>query len=139
MRDRGYIKLYLSKQIWTKCSYENIVDYITRAEDMQLKLSEIDELISEKKFVTIFMKRLPREFETSCTLVIYDQDKNLDENKRELINFESENQNKRNKKNQNPFSFPMIELVSIVTRGGILQKLAVHNGRNLTIKNLNRN
>ena len=41
-----------------KFSNENIVDYITRAKDMQLNLSEVDESISEKMFVSILLKRL---------------------------------------------------------------------------------
>ena len=40
--------------------------------------------------------------------------------------------------NQNPFYLPMIELVLIVTRGGILQNFVVHNSRNLTTRNLIR-
>ena len=39
-------------------------------------------------------------------------------------------------RNQNPFSLPMIELVLIVTRGGILQNFVLHNNRNLSKKNL---
>ena len=79
-----------------KYSNESIVDYITRAEDMQLNLSEVDESISEKLFVSILLKGLPREFESFCTLVKYGQDKTLDEIKRDSINFESEKRNDRN-------------------------------------------
>ena len=79
-----------------KYNNESIVDYITRAEDMQLNLFEIDESISEKMFFSILLKGLPREFESFCTLVKYGQDKTLDEIKRDLINFESEKRNDRN-------------------------------------------
>ena len=47
-----------------KHNYESIVDYITRAEDMQLNLSELDETISEKMFVSILLKGLPRELKS---------------------------------------------------------------------------
>ena len=63
---------------------------------MQLNLSEVDESMSEKMFVLILLKRLPREFESFCTLVKYGQHKTLDEIKRDLINFESEKRNDRN-------------------------------------------
>ena len=79
-----------------KYNNESIVDYITRAEDMQLYLSEVDESISEKMFVSILLKGLPREFESFCALVKYGQDKTLDEIKRDLISFESEKRNDRN-------------------------------------------
>ena len=79
-----------------KYNNESIVDYITRAEDMQLNLSEVDESISEKMFVLILLKGLPREFESFCTLVKYGQDKTLDEIKCDLMNFESEKRNDRN-------------------------------------------
>ena len=63
---------------------------------MQLNLSEVDESISEKMFVSILLKGLPREFESFCTLVKYGQDKTLVEIKRDLIIFESEKRNDRN-------------------------------------------
>ena len=79
-----------------KYSNESIVDCITRAEDMQLNISGVDESISEKMVVSILLKGLPREFESFCNLVKYGEDKTLDEIKRDLINFESEKRNDRN-------------------------------------------
>ena len=61
-----------------KYSNEIIIDYITRAEDLQLNLSEIDESVSEKIFVSILLKGLPRYFESFCTRVKNGQDKRLD-------------------------------------------------------------
>ena len=119
-----------------KYNNESLVDYITRAEDMQLNLSEVDESISEKMFVSILLKGLPREFECFCTLVNNGQDKTLDEIKRDLIKFESEKRNDRNTEKSESVFLSMIELVLIVTRGGILQIFAVHNDRNLTKGNL---
>ena len=53
-----------------KYNNESTVDYITRAEEIQLNLSEVDESISEKMFVWILLKEgIPREFESFCTLV----------------------------------------------------------------------
>ena len=43
-----------------KYNNESIVDYIIRAEEMQLNLSEVDESISEKMFVSILLKGIPR-------------------------------------------------------------------------------
>ena len=79
-----------------KYNNESIVDYITRAEDMQSNLSEVDESITEKMFVSILLEGLPREFESFRTLVKFGQDKVLDEIIRDLINFESEKRNDRN-------------------------------------------
>ena len=79
-----------------KYKNESPVDYVTRAEDMQLNLSEIDESVSEKMFVSILLKGFPRELESFLTLVKHGQDKTLDEIKRGLINFESEKRNDRN-------------------------------------------
>ena len=79
-----------------KYNNENIVEYITRGEDMQLNLSEVDESISEKMFVSILLRGLPSDFESFCTLVKYGQDKTLDETKRDLINFESAKRKDRN-------------------------------------------
>ena len=72
---------------------------------MQLNLSEVDESVSEKMFVSILLKGLPREFESFCTLVKYGQDKTLDEIKRDLINFESEKRNDRNTENSESVFF----------------------------------
>ena len=48
---------------------ESIVDYITRAEELQYNLDEVDEGLSEKMFVSIILKGLPKEFNTFSTLV----------------------------------------------------------------------
>ena len=103
---------------------------------MQLNLSEVDESLSEKKFVSVLLKGLPREFESFCNLVKYGQDKTLDEIIRDLINFESEKRNYRNTEKKESVFSPMIEIVLIVTRGRILQNFVMHNYRNLTKRNL---
>ena len=113
-----------------KYNNESIVDYITRAEDMQLNLSEADESISEKLFVSILLKGLPREFESFCTLVKYGQDKTLEKIKRALMNFKCEKRNDRNTEKAESVFF------TIDFKKGIVQKIVVHNNRNLTKRNL---
>ena len=119
-----------------KYNNENIVDYITRGEDMQLNLSEVDESISEKMFVSILLKGLPRDFESFGTLVKYGQDKTLDETKRDLINFESEKRKDRKTDKSESVFFTNDRTCFIVTRGGILHNFVVQNKRNLTKRNL---
>ena len=48
---------------------ESVVDYITRAEELQYNLDEVDEGLSEKMFVSIILKGLPKAFNTFSTLV----------------------------------------------------------------------
>ena len=72
---------------------------------MQLNLPEVDESISEKMFVSIHLKGLPRDFESFCTLVKHGQDKSSDKIQRDLINSESEKRNKRNTENRIRFLY----------------------------------
>ena len=48
---------------------ETIVDFITRAEDLQYNLSQVDEALSEQMIIPILLQGLPKEFETFCALV----------------------------------------------------------------------
>ena len=57
-----------------KTSSESIVDYLTRADDMQYNLTLVNEGISEKMFVSIILKGLPKEYENFATLVKYSKD-----------------------------------------------------------------
>ena len=75
-----------------KTSSESIVNYLTRAADMQYNLTLVNEGISEKMFVSIILKGLPKEYENFATLVKYIKDeKTLEEIKPDLINFDNEN------------------------------------------------
>ena len=75
---------------------ETIVDYITRAEDLQYNLSQVYEALSEQMFISILLKGLPNEFETFCALVEFTKEtKGLDEVKRDLINFETDRRKPR--------------------------------------------
>ena len=59
---------------------------------MQYNLTLVNEGISEKMFVSIILKGLPKEYENFATLVKYSKDeKTLEEIKRDLINFDNEN------------------------------------------------
>ena len=63
---------------------------------MQYNLDEVDEGLSEKMFVSIILKGLPKEFNTFCTLVKFSKDdKSLNEIKKDLLNFESDHRNEK--------------------------------------------
>ena len=63
---------------------ESVVGYTTRAEELQYNFDEVDEGLSEKLFVSIILKGLPREFNTFCTLVKFSKDdKSLNEIKKD--------------------------------------------------------
>ena len=47
---------------------DSVDDYITRAEELQYDLDEVDEGSIEKMFVSIILKGLPKEFNTFCVL-----------------------------------------------------------------------
>ena len=75
---------------------ESVVDYITRAEELQYNLDEVDEGLSEKIFVSIILKGLPKEFNTFCTLVKFSKDdKSLIKIKKNLPKFESDHRNEK--------------------------------------------
>ena len=76
---------------------ETVVDYLSRAEDYQLNLSENNESISDEMFKSIILKGLPSRFENFVTLVNFSTDvKTYDEVKRDLINFETSRSEKQN-------------------------------------------
>ena len=72
-------------------SSESIVEYLTRADDVQYKLTPVNEGgISKKIFVSIILKELPKEIEWFATLVKCSKDnKTLEEINRDLINFDN--------------------------------------------------
>ena len=74
-----------------KTSSESKVDYISGADDMHYNLTQVNEGISEKMFVSIIQTGLPKEYENFATLVKYSKDENnLEEIKRDLKNFDNE-------------------------------------------------
>ena len=75
-----------------KTTCESIVDYLTRADDMQYNLTLVNDGMSEKMFVSNFLKGLPKEYESFATLVKQSKDEEtLKEIKRDLVNFDNEN------------------------------------------------
>ena len=68
-----------------KNSNETVIDYFTRAEEIQYNL--------EQTLISIILKGLPKQFETFSTIAKFSRDeKSLDELKRDLVNFDSERQ-----------------------------------------------
>ena len=75
---------------------ESVVDYITRAEKLQYNLDGVYECLSEKMFVSIILKGLPKEFKTFCTFIKFSKDdKSLNEIRKDLLNFESDHWNEK--------------------------------------------
>ena len=84
---------------------ESVVAYITRAEKLQYNLDEVEEGLSEKMFVSIILKGLPKEFNTFCTSVKVSKDDNiLNEIKKNLLNAESDHGDEKEKTEQSFFS-----------------------------------
>ena len=76
-----------------KNSNETVIDYLTRAEEIQYNLEQVNEEVSDKMLISIFLKGLPKQFKTFSTIAKFSRDeKSLDELKRDLVNFDSERQ-----------------------------------------------
>ena len=72
---------------------ETVIEYLTRAEEIQYNLEQVNEGVSEKMLISIILKGLPKQFETFSTIAKISRDeKSLDELKRDLVNFDSERQ-----------------------------------------------
>ena len=66
---------------------------MTRAEEIQHNLEQVNEGVSEKMLNSIILKGLPKQFEIFATIAKFSRDeKSLDELKRDLVNFDSERQ-----------------------------------------------
>ena len=75
-----------------KNSNETVIDYLTRAEEIQYNLEQVNEEATEM-LILIILKELPKQFETFSTIAKFSRDeKNLDDLKRDLVNFDSERQ-----------------------------------------------
>lgn len=68
-------------------SGESISDYLTRAEDLQMDLTDVGEQISESLFVAMILKGLTRDYDAIVTLLTHGEKKSLDEMKQDLVNF----------------------------------------------------
>ena len=70
---------------------ETMIDYLSRAEEYQLNLTENNERVSDAMFKSLILKGLPKRFEQFVTLVKFSkEEKSYDELKRDLINFEND-------------------------------------------------
>ena len=79
---------------------DNLIEYITRAEELQFNLNQVSEGLSEKVFTSILLKGLPNEFDVFVTIAKYcSENKSLDELKRDLINFDTERRIESDRKN----------------------------------------
>ena len=85
---------------------ESLIDYITRAEELQYNLNQFNEGLSEKLFKSILLKGLPNEFDNFVTLFKYgSDDKSLNELKRDLINFDTKRRIESDRKNASESAF----------------------------------
>jgi len=70
-------------------SGESILDYLTRAEDLQLELDTVKEAVSDQMLCSVVLKGLPRDYENFSTIFKFSGEKAKDfaTLKRDLINF----------------------------------------------------
>ena len=100
MRDLDYKKLVSELTSLVERDDESLIEYITRAEELQYNLNQVNGGLSEKVFTSILLKGLPNEFDNFVTLVKYgSEDKSVDELKRDLINFDTERRIESDRKN----------------------------------------
>ena len=68
---------------------ESVIDYITRAEELQCNLREVDEQVSEPMLISIILKGLTDDFDNFVTICKFSKDEqNLDSIKGDLVNSE---------------------------------------------------
>ena len=68
---------------------ENVIDYITRAEELPSNLREVDEQVSEPMLYFYSLKGLTDDFDNFVTICKFSKDEqNLDSSKRHLVNFD---------------------------------------------------
>ena len=78
---------------------KNLIEDITRAEELQNNLKQVNEGLSDKMVTSILLKGLPNEFDPFVTLAKYSSgNKSLDELKRDVINFDTERRIKSDRK-----------------------------------------
>ena len=57
-----------------KNSNETVIDYLTRAEEIQYNLEQVNEGVSEKMLISIILKVLPKQFENFSTIAKFSRD-----------------------------------------------------------------
>ena len=76
---------------------ESVIDYITRAEERQCNLREVDEQINEPMLISIILKGLTDDFDSFVTICKFNRDEqNLDSFKSDLVNFENDKKQRSN-------------------------------------------
>ena len=76
---------------------ESVIDYITRAEELQSNLREVDEQVSKPMLISIILKGLTDDFDNFVTICKFSKDEqNLDSIKRDLVNFEYDKRQRSN-------------------------------------------
>ena len=76
---------------------ESVIDYITRAEELQSNLREVDEQVSEPMLISIILKDLTDDFDNFVTICKFSKDEqNLDSIKRDLVIFEYDKRQRSN-------------------------------------------
>ena len=72
-------------------SSESIRDYLVRAEELQLNLSEVNENVSDQMLCSVVLKGLPQQFANFVTVFKFSHElKSFLDLKRDLLNFDSE-------------------------------------------------
>lgn len=66
---------------------EKITDYLTRAEELQMDLTEVSEAVSDDMFVAMVLKGLPRDFDQIVTVLNFGEKKDYSAMKQDLVNF----------------------------------------------------
>ena len=69
--ERPRLQKLVSELTSLETDNQSLIEYITRAEELQHNLNQVNEGLSEKMFTSILLKRLPNEFDNFVTLVKY--------------------------------------------------------------------
>ena len=76
---------------------ESVIDYITRAQELQSNLREVDEQVIEPMLISINLKGITDDFDNFVTICNLSKDEqNLDSIKRDLVNFEYDKRQRSN-------------------------------------------
>jgi len=89
--ERPRIQKLLTKLLNLKMeANESVIDYLLRAEELQLNSSEAKEAVTEEMLISAVLRGLPREYDNLATIVKFgNQVKTFEILKRDLVNFAS--------------------------------------------------
>ena len=77
MKDPGCKNYPPNLQILKKNSNETVIDYLTRPEEIQYNLNNLEQVsegLREKMLISIILKGLPKQFETFSTIAKHRRD-----------------------------------------------------------------